>query len=57
MARVKVTIELEVPDVEATDKEIEEWLMFELHYNGDMNGNNPLCNEGVDPDDFEWEFA
>jgi hypothetical protein len=57
MARVKVTIELEVPDVDATDKEIGEWLMFELHYNGDMSGNNPLCNECVEPDDFEWEFV
>lgn len=57
MARVKVTLEIEVPEVGATDEQIEEWLQFELHYNGDMKMSNPLSSEGVDADDFEWEYA
>jgi hypothetical protein len=56
MARVKVTLEIEVPDTDATDKQIEEWLMYELHYNGSMAATNPLSSEGIDADDFEWEF-
>ena len=57
--RVRVTFEVEVPVVgrEVTEDEVNEWLRFMLHDNGQMKNSNPLSSEDVEPvfGTFEWE--
>lgn len=41
--RAKISFEVNVPEVGATDDEIMEWLRFELNDNGSMSAKNPLA--------------
>jgi hypothetical protein len=38
----RVTIRVDVPDVEATDEQIEEWLCCEIGQYSDISFENPL---------------
>ena len=49
MSKVRVTFDVELPNIEATDEEVEEWLRFNLHDNGSMSMKNPLADEEVEP--------
>lgn len=47
--RVKVELEIEVTG-DATIEEVEEFLQFELHYNGQCSGNNPFFDDDSESD-------
>lgn len=47
--RVKVEFEVDVPDVEATEEDVIEWLRFSFHDNGDMKIANPLSSKEPEP--------
>ena len=55
--RIYIVFDVEVPDVEHTDEQLEEWIRFELGDNGHMKANNPF--EGHEPEPvfgtFGWE--
>ena len=55
---VKLEFEVEVPG-DHSDKDIEEWLRFELLDNGSCSGTNPLVSTPVEPvwGSFEWSKA
>lgn len=56
MAKVKVEYEILIPLPDATDEQIEEWLRFELHDNGDTKAKNPLGKFEPEPifGTFDW---
>lgn len=45
--RVRVELEIEITG-DATIEEVEEYLQFELGYNGSCSGDNPFFDEGCD---------
>lgn len=45
--RVKVSFEVEVPDVVHTDEELEDWLRWEFGDNGRISCNNPFEVSGM----------
>lgn len=47
--RVYVEYEIEVPGVDASDEEIEEWLRYETNDNGCMSTKNPLYHTPIEP--------
>jgi predicted Co/Zn/Cd cation transporter (cation efflux family) len=53
---IRVEFEMKVPRF-ATASEIEEWLRFELHDNGSMDGDNRLADLSIEPifGTLEWE--
>ena len=55
--RVKVEFHVEVPLEDVSDEQIEEWLRFQLHDNGQMSMKNPLVNHEVEPifGTFYWD--
>ena len=55
--KVKVEFEVEVPVDDVTDEQIEEWLRFECHDNGQMSLKNPLVDEQIEPifGTFYWD--
>lgn len=57
--KVKIEFIAELPDIDCTDEELEEFLRFELGDNGRMNTNNPFNGNIVKPifGTFEWEEA
>lgn len=41
----KVRCEVEVPDsIQATDRQVEAWVSFQLHENDSLSRDNPLVN-------------
>lgn len=58
--RVEIRFQVEVPDVGATDEQIEDWLRFGLHDVGSIDNDNPLLDVHGDPEpvfgtfDIEW---
>ena len=57
MSRVHIEFDVELPKIEATTNEVEEWLRFNLHDNGCMKMNNPLEAYEVEPifGTFNWD--
>jgi len=57
MPTVEVTFEIELPDLEHTEQQLEEFLRFSLGDNGMMDGTNPFSHCRVDPifGTFEYE--
>jgi hypothetical protein len=57
--KVKVQYEIELPIDNATDEEIEEWLRFELHDNGEMSCKNPFDEFEPEPifGTFDWQHC
>ena len=49
--RVKVELEIEVPD-NISFEDVEEFLQFELHYNGQCSGDNPMFDEDYSVEEF-----
>jgi hypothetical protein len=54
---VHVSFDVEVPDVEVADEQIDEWLRFELNDNGTM-WYSPLTDKEVRPifGTFHWRW-
>ena len=50
-----VTMVVEVPDVGATDDEIEEWIEFNANYSGSISTKNPLHSFDMDTNWIEIE--
>lgn len=48
-AKVKVEFEVIVPDSNIPDNQINEWLRYMLHDNGEMQLANPLIFEEIEP--------
>ena len=48
MATVTVKFELNIPDVDATDEQIRDWVRFELGEIGGLSEDNPLCDHEVE---------
>lgn len=55
MREIKVSFTTSVPDG-VSDEQIQEWLEFELHANGEMSLKNPLSSEPIEADSFSVEF-
>lgn len=55
--KVKIEFEINVPDVEHTEEQLEEWLRFTLGDNGCMGGDNPFGDYEPEPifGTFEWD--
>ena len=45
---ISVSFEVEVPDDSATDKQVQEWLEYELHQRGTMSADSPLALCDID---------
>ncbi len=56
--RVKIEFEVELPDVDHTDTQLEEWLRFEFRDNGCMKQANPFNGNEPDPifGTFMWDY-
>ena len=56
MAKIHVEFDVELPGL-AKDKEVEEWLRFELGDNGTISLDNPLEKFEVEPifGSFDWQ--
>lgn len=58
--RVEIKFEVEVPDVGATDEQVEGWLRFGFGDTGSIDCDNPLLEQIGDPEpvfgtfDIEW---
>ena len=55
--KVSITFDVALPEnIEVSDEQIEEWLRFELHDNGEMLSSNPLSILEVKPiyGTFTW---
>lgn len=48
MKLVSVSFDVNIPD-DISDDEIEEWLRFNLHDNGEMSADNPLVDTEIEP--------
>lgn len=55
MREIKVSFTTSVPDG-VSDEQIQEWLEFELHANGEMSLKNPLSSEPIEADSFSVDF-
>ncbi len=55
--RVKIGFETEIPKG-ASDKQIDDWLRYELFINGSIEVSNPLVDEPVKAihNTFRWEY-
>lgn len=53
--RLRVEIEIEKPDG-VTDKQIQEWLEFELGYRANLSADNPLIDESVTAHDISVDL-
>ena len=42
--KVKIKFEVELPSVEHTKEQLEEFIRFEFRDNGELSGNNPFNN-------------
>lgn len=55
--KVKIEFEVELPDVEHTDKELGEYLRYHFRANGEMSLENPFYEHG-EPEPifgtFDW---
>ena len=52
--KVKVELNIEVPDgISLYD--LEEFLQFEFHYNGECSADNPMFDEDYDVEEFYIE--
>jgi len=47
MRTVRVELEVEVPE-SATDRELEDWLRFELGATGQLDGDNPMIDHDLE---------
>lgn len=60
--KVKIEFEIEIPEIDATDEELEDFLRFEFNDNGHLSGENPYNKKEVrfstDPifGTFDWEI-
>ena len=57
--KIKIEYEAEIPDIECTDKEIEEFIRYECGDTGSMSRNNPFIEEIIEPifGTFGWDHA
>ena len=56
--RIDVTFTMALPDIDASDIEISEWLAFELHANGEMSMSNPLSDREIEAEPWpRWRWA
>lgn len=58
--KVKIQFEVEVPDKQCTPNELEAFLRFSFHDNGELSGRNPFIDDGA-PEPiygtFNWEIV
>lgn len=52
--KVKVELVIDVPDGISIE-DVEEFLEFDLHYNGSCSGDNPMFDEDYDVEEFYLE--
>lgn len=59
--KVKIEFEIELPDIEYTEDELEEFLRFSYNDNGSMKTDNPfnVARSDTDPifGTFEWDYS
>jgi Tfp pilus assembly protein PilP len=59
--KVKIKFEVELPEVEHTKEQLEEFIRFQFRDNGVMKRNNPFDSrvKSCDPifGTFEWEYT
>jgi len=46
--KIRIEFEIELPDIEHTDDELEDFLRFELRDNGHLDGSNPFMAAKAD---------
>jgi hypothetical protein len=58
--KVQVTFEVELPKVEHTEDQLEEFIRFEYGDNGVLSGDNPFNKRGIRVKPtfgtFDWEY-
>lgn len=61
--KIKIKFEIELPEIEHSEDELDEFLKFQFGDNGKMSANNPFYNSEClgdvsDPisDTFEWDY-
>jgi hypothetical protein len=56
---IRIEFEVEVPDIEHTEKELEDFLRFSFRDNGYLEGSNPFIKQGQ-PEPifgtFDWNY-
>lgn len=54
---VTVSFDVEIPDVDVTDRQVEDWLRFELNDNGSLM-RSPISNNELEPifGTFTWRW-
>lgn len=55
--KLKVTLEVEIPDVEATDKELSDFVWFYICQEGSIKIDNPLYEADYEITDYDFEQA
>ena len=59
--KVEIKFEVELPSIEHTKEQLEEFIRFEFMDHGVLSGNNPFNNNGssLEPifGTFEWEYS
>jgi hypothetical protein len=55
MQKIRVTFRCEVSE-NATDKEIEEWIKFQLHATGGMSLKSCLCDDEIEARNVEIDY-
>ena len=53
MAKLKVTIDVEVPDTDATWEQINQWVWFYICQEGSIGKDNPLYSASYTITDFD----
>lgn len=48
MRQAKIELTITIPDTEATDEEIKEWIKFETGYSSSIEIKNPLQSEPLE---------
>lgn len=53
MKTVEIKVRISIPDIDATDDEIQEFVEFSVGYGGGMSFSNPLVYESFDVEEVE----
>ena len=56
MTSYNVGLIVQVPNVGATNNQIEEWIQFKTGYRADIECSNPLCDHDLSSDWIEVEL-
>ena len=55
--KVEIKFKVDVPDVGATEQEIEDWIRFSFGDNGQIDGLNPLLDQHGDAEPIFGTFG